>query len=274
MRQLYLRSELAAAWHGRDPFAAAFCLAKETLDESGRVTLRAVANRRTLRVQITGRSYIAKLQQGVGWLEILKNWLLLRVPVTDATNEFRAAQRLACAQVPSIAVAGFGTRGLNPATRQSFCLCDDIPHTCTLEDTARRWPRAPPPTSQRWRTIGAVAQIARAMHAAGVNHRDFYLCHFLCGTDDALWLIDLHRAQVREHVPHRWLVKDLGSLWFSAMDAGLVKRDLLRFMRIYHGGALPRRASDWRMWRDVEKRARRLYAKGVRLGIAGPDCAT
>ena len=279
MTTLYLRAELAEAWRGMDPFAAAFDLPDKTLDktldrtpgDAHAVTLRTVANRRTLRVQIAGRTYIAKLHECLGWGEIFKNWLSLRAPIIDARNEFRAAQRLKAANVRSIAVAGFGARGINPARRHSFSLCDDIAHHCTLEDMARAWRSTPPPTARRWRTIAAVAQIARDMHAAGVNHRDFYLCHFLCAEDDALWLIDLHRAQVRERVPYRWRVKDLGSLLFSAHDAALSKRDLLRFVRTYHGGRLPRGEQDWRLWRDAAQRAHRLYAKGLRLGIVAGD---
>ena len=81
--------------------------------------------------------------------------------------------------------------------------------------------------------------MARKMHRAGINHRDFYLCHFLMdeplALDQApvLHLIDLHRAQIRQNVPRRWLVKDLGGLLFSAFEKGLTSRDLLRFMRLY-----------------------------------------
>ncbi|MST95429.1 MAG: hypothetical protein EXS33_09230 [Pedosphaera sp.] len=40
-----------------------------------------------------------------------------------------------------------------------------------------------------------------------------------------LFVIDLHRAQLRDRVPARWLVKDLGGLLFSALDCGLTRRD-------------------------------------------------
>ena len=80
------------------------------------------------------------------------------------------------------------------------------------------------------------------MHGAGVNHRDCYICHFLLHTDapfDAedfrLSVIDLHRAQVRHAVPKRWRDKDLAGLYFSALDIGLTRRDLLRFLKVYFG---------------------------------------
>ena len=83
------------------------------------------------------------------------------------------------------------------------------------------------------------------MHENGMNHRDFYLCHFLLDNKFAehntieestkLFLIDLHRAQIRFATPLRWIVKDLGSLYFSAAEVPLTKRDLFRFMKIYSG---------------------------------------
>ena len=75
-----------------------------------------------------------------------------------------------------------------------------------------------------------------------------------------LVLIDLHRVQIRDRVPERWLVKDLGGLLFSALDAGLTRRDLLRFIEGY-------RAQPWRevlaredaFWSKVWNNATRLY---------------
>jgi heptose I phosphotransferase len=78
------------------------------------------------------------------------------------------------------------------------------------------------------------------MHQGGVNHRDFYLCHFLLHLDPPptpehfrLSLIDLHRAQLRARTPRRWRDKDLAALYFSVLDIGLTKRDLLRFLAAY-----------------------------------------
>ena len=112
--------------------------------------------------------------------------------------------------------------------------------------------------------IRQVARIARNMHAAGVNHRDFYLCHFLMDigseADPVLHLIDLHRAQVRQAVPSRWLVKDLGGLLFSAFDKQLTATDLLRFVAEYRGRpAAEVLRQEAGFWRRVRRRAVKLY---------------
>ncbi|MCF3281534.1 lipopolysaccharide core heptose(I) kinase RfaP, partial [Escherichia coli] len=82
----------------------------------------------------------------------------------------------------------------------------------------------------------------RKMHAAGINHRDCYICHFLLhlpftGREDELKIsvIDLHRAQIRAKVPRRWRDKDLIGLYFSSMNIGLTQRDIWRFMKVYFG---------------------------------------
>ena len=78
------------------------------------------------------------------------------------------------------------------------------------------------------------------MHAAGVNHRDCYLCHFLLdiplfenNQQIKLSVIDLHRAQTRDKVPTRWRDKDLIGLYFSSAKIGLTNRDIWRFLKVY-----------------------------------------
>ncbi|HEY0551747.1 MAG TPA: lipopolysaccharide kinase InaA family protein, partial [Verrucomicrobiae bacterium] len=142
----------------------------------------------------------------------------------------------------------------------------------SLEDLARDWRGADRRTrvSLKRALIQRLAEIARLMHGAGLNHRDFYLCHFLVRDRDwSKWrredalevvLIDLHRVQRRAAVPQRWLVKDLGGLLFSAFDAGITRRDLLRFVTAY-------RRESWRevltreelFWRKVWGNAVQLY---------------
>ena len=100
------------------------------------------------------------------------------------------------------------------------------------------------------------------MHDNGITHRDFYLCHFLFHTD--LWteehkiklsLIDLHRAQIRTHIPNRWLIKDLAALFFSCSSIILTERDCYRFIKIYEGTSLRKALLDNALfWKKVKQR--------------------
>jgi heptose I phosphotransferase len=120
--------------------------------------------------------------------------------------------------------------------------------------------------------LDQVARVARRLHEGGVNHRDFYICHFLMNVtggeaaytqrEPELYLIDLHRAQLRDKVPYRWRVKDLAGLLFSVLDVGLTRTDIARFLRIYTGEPLGQTLrSDRRLYRAVIARAIRTYQR-------------
>ena len=219
-------------WAGRDPFAAVEALQGEVFRE--------LEARRTLRTEVAGRGYFVKIHRGVGWGEILKNLLCLRLPVLGAGNEWRAIKRLEQLGVDTMCGVAFGQRGSNPASQHSFIVTEELVPTISLEDFCRDWLVNPPDVVLKRALLRRVAEMARRMHGGGVNHRDFYICHFLLHLDPVpsaakfkLSLIDLHRAQLRDKTPRRWRDKDLASLYFSALDIGLTQRDLLRFLRKY-----------------------------------------
>ena len=235
------------------------------------VTYRRTRHRRTLRVAIADRTYFAKLHDGVGWHEVFKNLIQLKLPVLGAENEFASCRHLAQANISAPKVAAYGRRGWNPATRRSFTICDAFEGYISLEDVAQRWQSQPPSLRLRRALLRQVALFTRAMHAAGVNHRDYYLCHLLVDVDRLstgdirLAVIDLHRAGVRRRVPKRWLRRDLAALLYSSASAGLSQRDWFRFVRDY---AAKRPAAvirnDRALWDAVVSRAERLWRRGWR----------
>lgn len=261
----WLRADVASAWQGRDPFAAAQA-------QQGSI-YRDKEGRRTLRFEIDGRGFFLKLHEGVGWQEIGKNLLQGRLPVLGASNEFLAIRALEKLHLDTLSVAGYGKRGINPATQLSFLVTDELTGVESLEDFCGRWPEQPPSFALKIKLIARVATIARTLHAGGINHRDFYLCHFLLETNRnsvtaesidtlRLYLMDLHRAQIRARVPLRWLIKDLGGLYYSALDIGLSKRDIFRFMRAYRQQSLRSMLTDdVKFWRAVAQRAHKIYVR-------------
>ncbi len=264
MSTLILDEPFRSLWQGGDAFTAVDALRGEVFRE--------LEGRRTLRTVIDGRAYFVKIHRGVGWREILKNLLALRLPVLGARNEWRAIARLQQLGVATMHVAGYGERGCNPARRHSFIITDELAPTISLEDCCSSWPVQPPDPVFKRALIRRVAQMTRSMHEGGMNHRDLYLCHFLLHTDPApiptslqLSLIDLHRSQVRRATPRRWRDKDLAALYFSALDIGLTRRDLLRFLREYF--PVPLRLtlrSRARALRRLEAEAQRLRARYLR----------
>jgi len=221
------------------------------------------ARRRTLRFELDGAAYFLKLHWGVGWREILKNLFSLRLPVLGARNEWLAIRQLQGLGVETMQLAGFGEEGRNPARRRSFVITRELEDTVSLEDYCMDWGSGPPDPAIKWALIRRVAEMTARMHDHGMNHRDLYICHFLlqrpwAGPQDSLhlYLIDLHRVQIRAAIPRRWRVKDLAALYYSALHIGLSRRDLYRFIRWYTGRSLANAlGDDDSLWRDVEKRA-------------------
>ena len=262
--ELMLDEPFRTLWAGQDPFVAVEALQGEVFRE--------LEARRTLRTVVDGQGYFVKIHRGIGWREIAKNLVSLRWPVLGARNEWRAIRRLAELGVDSMHGIAFGQRGANPATQCSFIVTDELAPTISLEDYCRSWRVSPPSPSLKRALIARVAEMARRMHAGGVNHRDFYICHFLLHLDREptpedfkLSVIDLHRAQVRPVTPRRWRDKDLASLYFSALDIGLTRRDCWRFLRIYFGAPLRETLIRERsLLLQLAAEARRLHARYLR----------
>ncbi|WP_093469703.1 lipopolysaccharide core heptose(I) kinase RfaP [Pseudomonas sp. NFR16] len=199
---------------------------------------RNVAGRRTFRIELANTGYFVKIHRGVGWGEIFKNLVTGKLPVVGATSEFRAATHLKQFGVSTLTVGAFGAKGFSPARTESFLVTEEIAPAVDLEVLTKSWKIEPPSFVFKHSLIGALARLIRDMHEAGVNHRDCYLCHFLLHSDSLsgmirLSVIDLHRAQIRQSVTGRWMIKDLAGLAFSALDIGLTQRDYLRFLMMY-----------------------------------------
>ena len=230
---------------------------------------REAPGRRTVKFERGNKSYFIKTHTGVGWQEILKNLLYLRAPVVGALNEWHGVHRLTDLEIDTMTVAGYGIRGKNPAKRRSFIVTEALPTSVSLEDYTQAWGKMPPKTAQqirfKRRVIKKIAEITRTMHENGANHRDYYLCHFLLELPEGdlekmrLFLIDLHRMQLRRKTPVRWKVKDVAGLYFSSLDIGLTERDFYRFMVAYRGKSLKETLTEHKFWKAVLKRGMSLY---------------
>jgi heptose I phosphotransferase len=233
---------------------------------------KAFPSRRTLKFSRAGREFFIKMHWGCGWGEIARKLLSLRLPVVSAKTEWCAIRALEAIGVDTMQLAAYGEEGLNPARRKSFIVTEALSGTESLEKWAPKFMRTPSTPEKphlKHALIRNVAEIARRVHSNGLNHRDFYLCHFLLDVSGGpiprpqaikLYLIDLHRMHIRKRTPQRWLVKDIAGLFFSSMDLGLNSTDLFRFMCTYSGKSLrDTLRSDRAFWDRVHARAIRVY---------------
>ncbi|MBU1558725.1 MAG: lipopolysaccharide core heptose(I) kinase RfaP, partial [Gammaproteobacteria bacterium] len=214
------------------------------------------------------KQYFIKRHWGVGWKEIFKSLFKLQKPILSTKDEYRAICHLERAGVSVPKVFGVGYRGWNPAKIQSFIILEALTHTCSVNDLLLQWKQTGVPFNTKYRLIKRIAEIVSRMHASGLNHRDCYLLHFLMDERKEfdplmpIYVIDLHRAQIRKKVPERWLIKDLAGLYFSSMNITLTRNDLFRFMKAYRHSSL---RTIWPLersfWLTVKKRAEQLFKK-------------
>ena len=234
--------------------------------------VRDFKNRKTGRFEIDGHGFYIKKHFPAGWGAVLDELSHLRWPHIGAIPERKALDRLAELNIPTMQVAAAGVEGSTFAGEQSFLVTDELTDVESLKDITATWRENPPTVAFKRALLGQVARLARCLHEGGVNHRDFYICHFLMnvtGGDAAytqrepeLYLIDLHRAQLRRRVPYRWRVKDLAGLLFSALDIALTRTDIARFLRIYTGESLGKTLrADRRLYQAVLARATRTYQR-------------
>jgi len=255
---LYLSERFSELWKGKDPF-----------DEVEKITgkvYRELDGRTTLRFELDGKGYFLKIHRGVGWIEIFKNLVQLRLPVLGAENEWKAIDKLKSIDVDTMTYVAYGKIGINPAKQLSFIITEDLAGCISLEDYCLSWTENLPPNELRLTIIRTVAKISRALHEHGVNHRDFYICHFLLDINEdvsepRLYLIDLHRAQIRKQVPNRWIVKDIAGLWYSMIEVDMFGDGLELFKREYGKTNVFKSIWHKNFWTLIEGKANALLEK-------------
>lgn len=230
---IVLRDELIKPWAQKNIFHLVQNL-------TGAVA-RELQDRQTLRFDSENKTYYRKLHRGAGWREIFKNLFQFRLPILGAENEWLALNKLRALGIPSLDPVAYGEQKTNPAKKLSFIVTRELSGVVQLDHYLQENKIS---FKEKLVLLRKVAEIARDLHSAGINHRDFYLCHFMLdvesvavwreqGADPKIYIVDLHRAQIRQRVPLRWLIKDLSGLYFSSLDLGFTRKDYFRFIRIY-----------------------------------------
>ncbi|MEN8128097.1 MAG: lipopolysaccharide core heptose(I) kinase RfaP [Planctomycetota bacterium] len=232
--------------------------------------VRDFKNRKTGRFELGGKGFYIKKHFECGMGAVLDELFHLRKPHIGAGHERDVLDRLHAIGIDTMTVAAFGREGKILTRQRSFLVTEELTNIKSTAKVCAEWPTKPPAAAFKRGLLRKIAEIAKKLHENGINHRDFYLCHFLLDvsgeTNKAhspkLFLVDLHRAQQRPRVPFRWRVKDIGGLYFSAMDIGLSRCDLFRFMRLYTGKSLRETLrEDGRFWKAVRQRAIWTYRR-------------
>ena len=259
----WFREDLKPLMDVQNPFEVAAGL-------KGQV-FREVANRKTLRFSYHQKYYFLKLHFPTGWKEIVKNLVELKLPVVSAINEYAAILHCHKHGIRTMAPAAVYKEGISPASCRSFLITDELNGMVDLETLAANWEKYIDGFKTKRRLIKAAAKVTADMFDSGMNHRDYYICHLMLKLDTlhnkipSLYLIDLHRAQIRKKVPWRWLIKDLSGLYFSTMDLPLTRQDFFYFLKEFTGMPIKKALQNQgALWKMVQKKAKALYRNEYR----------
>ena len=231
----FLDNNLEQLFYKKDTFTA-------LQNIKGKV-FRKYGNRITKQFEAQEKKYFIKYHGPVGWREIFKNLFQIKTPVIGAQREYEALNHLSKNDINCPQIKGFGKKGINPANSSSFIITEELYGTLSLEEFFLKNFHKNLSFNQKCNLIKASASIIRKMHLSGLNHRDLYLCHLHIKEDIdfnniEIFLIDLHRAQIRSIVPLRWTVKDLGGFFHSAIQFNFTERDFYRFLMTYFNCSL------------------------------------
>ncbi|MEM8713375.1 MAG: lipopolysaccharide kinase InaA family protein, partial [Planctomycetota bacterium] len=110
------------------------------LAERPAAVIRDKPGRRTIRFELNGNRFFAKLHSGPGVREVIKELSSLRTPPLDAGREAHALAHLAARSVPVPRLVAWGVRGRWPGARASFLVTEDVGTQRTAGDALRAIP--------------------------------------------------------------------------------------------------------------------------------------
>lgn len=202
----------------------------------GKVVKSAVRERSTQCLDLGGSRVYIKKHFFPGICEVAKNLFRFRFPV-GALNEWRALLAFHAHNIPTmIPICAGRKKFLWRIERKSCLLTSDLGEASRLNDYLKACSVKPcrgKTFEEKRRILKNLADITRKMHSAGLNHRDFYLDHILVDSRERIYIIDLHRVDVRNNVGKRWKVKDLAALLFSSLEVPLTHGQRLAFYKRY-----------------------------------------
>jgi heptose I phosphotransferase len=152
-----------------------------------------------------------------------------------ARREFDNIRRLAQAGIPTMRAVTFGQERDWLGVRRSYLVVASVPGEALErcgEDFLRRHADRPEVLEE---FTGGLAELVRALHAAGLVHRDLYASHVFLEEAPGgprLHLIDLARCFSPRWRKFRWQVKDLAALKYS-MPPAWVQRYWQEFLNAY-----------------------------------------
>jgi hypothetical protein len=184
--------------------------------------------------------------------------------VTPGEAEAEGIFLLERAGIPTLTIAAWGRL----PDRRSFVITEDLSGHEPADTLIEK--RIVPFDAFR----DVTADLAAKLHAAGLHHRDLYLCHFFARVENArvtdVKLIDAARVRMLPAwlFRTRWIVKDLAQFSYSAQRLGVDERQLKAWLARYAG---QRKMDDVDRWRaKIGAKVRWIAKHDARLNAKQP----
>ena len=171
------------------------------------------------------------------WLQ-LKNWLTHRKKASTADYDRLPCCQLAKAGINTPKIVAHGSQWGILFEKRSFILTEKIHGACSLEKKLPSFFYNSSPlqnVEKKRQFINNLADFTAKFHKTGLCHRDFYLAHIFTDEKQNFHLIDLQRTFKPLLFRHRYRLKDLTQLYYSAPGKIISRADRLRFFIRYTG---------------------------------------
>jgi hypothetical protein len=157
-------------------------------------------------------------------------WHIKRYPATRSTTpaerELWGHRALVDARIASAELVAWGVL----RDRRSFVIFDDLRDFAAADKLVA----AGLPFDA---ILGPTADLAAALHAANLHHRDLYLCHFFAKAQSgAVEVRIIDAARVRKlpaFTRSRWITKDLAQFWYSTLALPVTNEQRDAWLRRY-----------------------------------------
>ncbi len=173
------------------------------------------------------RTLFLKRHKGefIGFQRVREAFWRGRAPA-QGRREFENICEFRKRHIPAVEPVAAGRKVYRSFWADSFLITKDFSPYISLEYLFEKQPeflKGPDGEARRKILLDEVARLARMMHQAGLNHRDFNATHILLHTDDAsptpkLALFDLQRVDRRTIFRHRWGPRTIARLNYTLPD--------------------------------------------------------
>ena len=200
--------------------------------EGGRVA-RDFPGRRTVRLELKAAGappqavYLKRYEANyLSPFRMLLRWLRWPGFADEARQEWEALHRVGALDIHTATPIAVGQERVGGLVRRSFLMTAEIPDATE----GHTW-MAQLPAAGRREFLRRIAALARKFHGAGLAHKDFYIGLILVAPVNGspeLFLIDLQRVVKPALLWRRWLLKDLGAMAYSTLNARASSTMLMR----------------------------------------------